>query len=466
MIIIPRKKVPLQSKVNLNEMTNLAQSCFDYEFDGTSLFYEFDEKYLPKNYNIGLIVGNSGTGKTSLLKYLGEEPSFEWCNDEAIISHFSEKEEAFERLFACGLNTIPDWVKPFFVLSNGQKYRANIAATINDNIIYDEFTSNLDRATAYSLCAGVHKYVKDKNIKITCATNSKDIISLLKPDWVFDTNTGYLYEDGVIPFESSKNYGEYIGEFESKIGNIKVYKIRKEFKKEIWSQFKNTHYLTEEINLAAHMYVASYKEEMVAFNSALSQVGRQPNCWREHRLVVKPEYQNLQIGTKFSDFTGEFYIKNDKRYFSKSAHPKLGNYREKSKLWKPTSTNMKKYNIENKNKLNYNSFKYDTTRVCYSFEYVGENPKPIPKIITPERFSIPLQKDGILYLSKPLSLLTTKFVITLPHIKRMVKGTQNKVKGFTLVDEDIKELACEMLEKLELGQMLEINIKDLKNSKG
>lgn len=459
---LPKKPAPLISQVKLDEMTNLAQKCFDYKFDGTSLFYEYDEKYLPKNYNIGLIVGNSGTGKTTLLRHLGEEVQYQWNDELAVISHFTDEQDALERLFSCGLNTIPDWVKPFRVLSNGQKYRANIAITLNDGVVYDEFTCNLDRATAYSLCVGIHRYIKQKNIRITCSTNCRDIVPFLQPDWVFDTNTGYLYEDGKLPVELPTEYGDFVGEFETRLGMIKVYKVRKELKKEVWSQFKSTHYLTEEVNYAAHFYVACHKGEMVAFNSALPQVGRQPNCWRGHRLVVKPEYQGMQIGSRLADFTGELYLAADKRYFAKSAHPKLGEYRSKSPLWRATSTNKKKLAV--KEDKNYNGFKYDTDRICYSFEYIGKNPKPIQTLekVEPKRFSVPLQKDGIIYLSKPLSLLTTKYVIKLPHIKRMIAGEQKKVKGFCLVDKDIRSVAEKLLENVDIGNIVELKVEELR----
>ena len=53
---------------------------------------------LPKDFNIGLLVGDSGTGKTVFMKrFFGEAPTVTWCDDDAVISHFASPDDAARR---------------------------------------------------------------------------------------------------------------------------------------------------------------------------------------------------------------------------------------------------------------------------------------------------------------------------------------------------------------------------------
>ena len=58
------------------------------------------------------------------------------------------------------------------------------------------------------------------------------------------------------------------------------------------------------------------------------------------------------------------------RYFSRTAHPSMGNYREKSPLWKATSKN-RKLRTDIKHQNVWKNHYADNTRICWSHEYVG-----------------------------------------------------------------------------------------------
>jgi hypothetical protein len=247
------------------------------------------------------------------------------------------------------------------------------------------------------------------------------------------------------PTPIARDDGKYIDQFECRIGTVQVYKVHKDAKEKVWSEFDRTHYLSG-VNNAAHYYIACFHGERVAFDSTLSQVGQARNCWREHRLIVKPQYRGNRIGPSLSECLAKHYLSIGKRFFSKTRNPKLGKYRDKSPLWRPTSSNHRK----------------TEKGVFYSHEYVGPNPIPRPAPRKPERFNIPLQKDGVVYLGKPLSLLAKTFGFQRPHIKRLVVGRQTHVKGFTLVDEDIRPMAEKMLEELDRGTVKEIDVQSLR----
>jgi len=104
--------------------------------------------------------------------------------------------------------------------------------------------------------------------------------------------------------------------------------------------------------------------------------GSVKNGYREHRIVILPDFQGLGIGVRLSDAMGEIYTSEGKRYFSKTAHPRLGEYREASPKWRPTTHN--KQNRGDYESLQANQKKYSKElmmrhqdRVCYAHEYVG-----------------------------------------------------------------------------------------------
>ena len=178
-------------KTKLQRDSIVDQVCKDYTYEFKDV-YEFDEHVLdnlPEDFSIGLIVGTSGSGKSILLKDFGKEVTPKWESTKAVCSHFETYEDATQKLMASGFNSIPQWLVPYNILSTGQKYRVNLARTIKDNAVFDEFTSVIDRFTALGLSNSVSKYIRKHNIKgVVFATVHKDIIDYLQPDWVYNTD--------------------------------------------------------------------------------------------------------------------------------------------------------------------------------------------------------------------------------------------------------------------------------------
>jgi ABC-type ATPase involved in cell division len=183
--------------VDLDEITLKFAEAFDYNFNGKSTF-TLPDFNPPSDFNIGLIVGNSGSGKSLLLKEYFQEPSKpEWTSNKSIVSHFNSYEEACEKLFAVGLSSVPTICRPYHVLSNGEKYRADVSRCLKDYSVIDEFTSVVNRETAYGICVAIKKYIKTKNIKnVVLASCHFDIVDWLSPDWVFNTNNNDFIVNG------------------------------------------------------------------------------------------------------------------------------------------------------------------------------------------------------------------------------------------------------------------------------
>lgn len=120
----------------------------------------------------------------------------------------------------------------------------------------------------------------------------------------------------------------------------------------------------------------------MAFSAVVHGCGRDiRSYWRESRIVVLPEWQGMGIGSKFSEAVASIYTSRGKRFFSKTAHPALGEYRNKHpERWRATSTNMQKrpsYLKKDGTARNEKGFGKsaeaivrDANRVCYSHEYI------------------------------------------------------------------------------------------------
>lgn len=196
MIKLKRKEIPLTSTVIKDDFIKASEKAFDCIFDGISKFYPWEKPEITEDFTIGIIHGNSGSGKSTLLKEFGEDIPNIWEDDKAIISHFESPDEGINLLGAVGLNSIPSWYKPYKVLSNGEKFRADLARKLKDGCVIDEFTSVVDRTVAKSTSISIAKYIRKNGLKnVVISTCHEDIIEWLNPDWVIDTNLGEYYKD-------------------------------------------------------------------------------------------------------------------------------------------------------------------------------------------------------------------------------------------------------------------------------
>ena len=341
-----------RTKVRRDRISRGIATNFEIDFSGVSSFTAPDMAPIPKGFGLGLIVGPSGSGKSTLLEQFGTEEVPYWARNRAIASHFNSIEDAQNRLSAVGFGSVPSWLRPFEVLSTGEKFRANLARTLSDNAVIDEFTSVVDRTVAKSCANAVNRYIRKEGLRgLIFASCHYDIIEWLQPDWVFDTATGAYAPRGCLRRP----------DITLEILPCGV---------EAWSMFRQHHYLTEKINKSAKHWLAIWGEVAVGFASAISfPSGTVKKAYRGHRTVVSPDYQGLGIGVRLSDAVAEIHIQEGKRYFSKTAHPRMGGYRNQSPLWKPTSKNMRKRKDKGKKHL---GTWVPREVVSFSHEYIGQ----------------------------------------------------------------------------------------------
>ena len=317
---------------------------------------------LPENFGVLLIVGASGSGKTSILKrdFGSYMKSYQW-DTRVICEHFIDKDDAINRLGAVGLNSIPSWLKPYGILSNGEQFRADLAIRLSSNTAIDEFTSVVDRNVAKSTCVSVRKYIDNNKLQnVVFSSCHFDIIEWLQPDLVFNVDTKEL-----IPRSLLRQRPKI---------KLDVLECSREYKSTVWEVFKSHHYLSDTFNKSCRMFLCYWDGKLVGMSSSLAQPsGSLKNAFREHRTVILPDYQGMGFGVKLSNCCAQIHLDEGKRYFSRTTHFRLGEHREKSKLWRPTSKNKKlRTDIANRKGPLYNGYAGDSKRICYSHEYMGE----------------------------------------------------------------------------------------------
>ena len=162
---------------------------------------------LPKDWQIGVIWGSSGTGKTTIAKELfGDDmiTGFEYHAKSVVddMPKNCDMAEIEKMFYSVGFGSVPSWMKPYSVLSNGEKMRVDLARALleKDFVVFDEFTSVVDRQVAQTASLAISKAIRRSQKRFIAVSCHSDIIEWLEPDWVFDTNemTGFFTKADVL----------------------------------------------------------------------------------------------------------------------------------------------------------------------------------------------------------------------------------------------------------------------------
>jgi GNAT superfamily N-acetyltransferase len=224
-----------------------------------------------------------------------------------------------------GFSSPPSWLKPYSVLSNGQKMRVDLARAIledNELFVFDEFTSVVDRNVAQIGSFAMQKAIRKTKKKFIAVTCHYDVEDWLLPDWIFNTDTMTFQN-----LEGQKKNRPSI-----------KFEIFQTSDKSIWKMFAKHHYLSHTHNNAASVYVACINDQVAGFLSVLHfPHPKTKNIKKVHRLVILPDYQGAGFGLRFLETIGELYKRQKDRFTIVTSAPSLIHTLKKSVNWSLTS---------------------------------------------------------------------------------------------------------------------------------
>lgn len=272
---------------------------------------------LPESWQIGLIVGKSGTGKSTIAKQLFPDAyitNFEY-SAETILDDMPEGksvDEIVKTFNAVGFSSPPSWLKPYSVLSNGEKMRVDLAQAIlseSEMFVFDEFTSVVDRQVAQVGSFAIQKAIRKTQKKFIAVTCHFDVEDWLLPDWIFETDTMTFRQSEV----QKKNRPEL---------RFAIYETTE--KNYYWKMFAKHHYLNHSHNNAARVFIATVNDEVCGYCSVLHfPHATAKNIKKVHRLVMMPDYQGLSIGIRLLNEIGKIYQREGNRFTITTSSPSL-----------------------------------------------------------------------------------------------------------------------------------------------
>lgn len=264
---------------------------------------------LPDEWNVGLIVGRSGTGKTTIARELFGDciiDGYEYTH-ESILDDMPKDASVAEitmALSAVGFASPPSWLKSYAMLSNGEKMRCDLARAMlekREMFCFDEFTSVVDRTVAKVGSFAIQKAIRRGGQKFIAVTCHADVEEWLMPDWVFNTDTMTFSVKDLA--EQKKNRP-----------GIRLDIVETGRKQFYWQMFRKYHYLKDDFSTVSRVWLVFANGELAGFVSFISFPHPiVKNFYKAHRVVVFPDYQGIGIATKSLDVVGEILKNAGKR---------------------------------------------------------------------------------------------------------------------------------------------------------
>jgi ABC-type arginine transport system ATPase subunit len=346
------------------ETARVAQvrGLFDLPAEKVSrLTWDVDLPLEERPWSVGLITGPSGCGKSTVARHLWPDEmarELDWPRDRSVVDGFPAAlsvKDVTALLSSVGFSSPPAWLRPFHVLSTGQQFRATLARRLAEAlaadrrpIVFDEYTSVVDRTVAQVGSAALARSVRAHGLRFVAVTCHDDVIDWLQPDWTYH------------PAERRFAWRCLRRRPPAPLRVVRC-------KASAWPLFAHHHYLSGALNPSAVCFLATWGERPVAFSAWLPFVGARAPTRREHRTVTLPDFQGVGVGNALSALVASLWKGLGCRAVSTTTHPALIRARLRSPLWRlrraPSLTTGRERRLR--------ALKHAATRLTAGFEYVG-----------------------------------------------------------------------------------------------
>lgn len=329
-----------------------------------------------ENWQIGLIVGPSGSDKSTVAGKAfgaGIYGGASWPNNRAVVDCFDDLSirQVVELFTAVGLGSQPSWLKPYHVLSQGERFRCELARALGRGlegrgerqepesasgsrvVVFDEFTSVVDRTVAKVCSAAIAKGIRRGRIpcRFVGVTCHHDVIDWLEPDWVVSMETSELIR---------RTPGQAGGCFRRPPIKLAIHRCEVA----AWELFKRHHYLSGELPRGARCYLATWEGVPVSFCATVGVLAKK-NHRRFARIVTLPDYQGIGIGMRVVAAVAALHRAEGHRVSLTASHPGVVRHCERSPAWRLVG--VRKWDHPRRSKL-FPSYQA-TGRTVVSFEY-------------------------------------------------------------------------------------------------
>jgi ABC-type transport system involved in cytochrome c biogenesis ATPase subunit/GNAT superfamily N-acetyltransferase len=318
-----RISISYETGTDITPRTIEVAEAFGLGIDRQEQFVIYDNVQLDiGKKDVVYITGESGSGKSVLLKFLANELKSQAVNiadihpdpDKPLIDVVGNTiEQGLELLAKVGLGDAFLFVRRFSQLSDGQKYRFLIAKLIESQKqfwIMDEFCATLDRDTAKIVAYNVQKLARQLGKGVLAATTHIDLFEDLHPSLHIHKRFGKEIQVNYYPNEPCKECS-LLKEIRVEQGTTADYRVLSGFHyrshhvgavRKIFRAVRNGEvcgaivYTYPAIGVSGRRRVLP-KMEVSELNQKLSNI---------MRVVVHPKYRTIGVGQKLVRETLEY----------------------------------------------------------------------------------------------------------------------------------------------------------------
>ena len=306
--------ISYETTVQLSPRAIIVAEAFGLGIDETQKFTVLDAELKIGPHDVVYVTGDSGSGKSVLLRALRKDLGEEAIdlaeiqiepNKPLIETIGGTVEEGLELLSKVGLNDAFLFLRSYDQLSDGQKYRYRIAKLIESKKqwwILDEFVGILDRDTAKIIAFNLQKVARQQGKAAIVATTHGDLIEDLSPSVHVHKRFGQEISSKYFPNNPTAECS-LIKEMTIAPGTM-----------DDWRQLCQFHYRSHRVSAVRRIFTlrrgeelcgvvvycyppaCAYGRRMVLPRMTFKELNQNLSCI--NRIVIHPKYRTVGLGAK------------------------------------------------------------------------------------------------------------------------------------------------------------------------